>query len=138
MRRRSGFTLIEMMIVLAIIAALAAILTPIGMNAINTAKASQVLSDVRNLKVGSEMYYIQEGSIPGGLSDLLDSVHVNKQDFARNPDDTYTLQATPSSAAATGVEIKANYTPNLAEVVPENWNSAVNEDASATFNFKIN
>ena len=57
MKRRSGFTLIELMIVLAIVAALAAILTPMGMNALNRAKATQYIADIRNIKSAEQMYY---------------------------------------------------------------------------------
>jgi prepilin-type N-terminal cleavage/methylation domain-containing protein len=62
MKRRSGFTLIELMIVLAIIAALAAILTPMGMNALNRAKATQYVADIRNIKAAEQIYYFDTGS----------------------------------------------------------------------------
>jgi prepilin-type N-terminal cleavage/methylation domain-containing protein len=64
MRRRSGFTLIELMIVLAIIAALAAILTPMGLNALNRAKATQYVADVRNIRAAAQVYYFDKNSIP--------------------------------------------------------------------------
>ncbi|HOO33429.1 MAG TPA: prepilin-type N-terminal cleavage/methylation domain-containing protein [Thermotogota bacterium] len=60
--KRSGFTLIELMIVLAIIAALAAILTPMGLNALNRAKATQYVADVRNIKAAQQIYYFDTGS----------------------------------------------------------------------------
>lgn len=62
MRRRSGFTLIELMIVLAIIAALAAILTPMGMNALNRANATQFVADVRNIRSSAQIYYFDHQS----------------------------------------------------------------------------
>jgi len=61
MRRRSGFTLIELMIVLAIIAALAAILAPIGLNALNRAKATQYLSDIKNIHTAAQLYLFDNG-----------------------------------------------------------------------------
>lgn len=62
--KRSGFTLIELMIVLAIIAALAAILTPMGMNALNRAKATQYVADVRNIKAAAQIYYFDKTGVP--------------------------------------------------------------------------
>src|SRR6056297_557829 len=57
MRRRSGFTLIEMMIVLAIIAALAATLVPIAMNALNQARITGNLTDVESIRLAAMQYY---------------------------------------------------------------------------------
>jgi len=63
MVKRSGFTLIEMMIVLAIIAALAATLTPIGISALNQARANRVLSDLRALNMAAVSRYTMAGSL---------------------------------------------------------------------------
>lgn len=66
--KRSGFTLIELMIVLAIIAALAAILTPMGMNALNRAKATQIVADVRNIRSAAQLYYFDKTDYPSALT----------------------------------------------------------------------
>ncbi|MEA1885034.1 MAG: prepilin-type N-terminal cleavage/methylation domain-containing protein, partial [Thermotogota bacterium] len=68
MRRRSGFTLIEMMIVLAIIAALAATLTPIGMNALRQARATRTMADVRSIRLGLQSFYMTKNYLPNGDS----------------------------------------------------------------------
>lgn len=57
MKRRSGFTLIEMMIVLAIIAALSATLVPIAMNALNQAKVTGNLTDVESIRMAQMQYF---------------------------------------------------------------------------------
>lgn len=68
MKRRSGFTLIEMMIVLAIIAALSATLVPIAMNALNQAKVTGNLTDVGSIRLAEMQYFAKERSLTDSLS----------------------------------------------------------------------
>jgi general secretion pathway protein G len=49
MKRKYGFTLVELLIVLAVIAALIATITPLALNAIRRARASQVAQNFRTL-----------------------------------------------------------------------------------------
>lgn len=53
---RKGFTLVELLIVLAVIAALMAVATPLALNAVKNAKASQVAQNFRNIKAAVENY----------------------------------------------------------------------------------
>ena len=62
--RRSGrcaFTLIELLIVVAIIGILAAIAVPNFMNAQTKAKISKAYSDIRSLAMANEMYALDNG-----------------------------------------------------------------------------
>jgi len=68
MRRRSGFTLIEMMIVLAIIAALSATLVPIAMNALNQSKVTGNLTDVQSIRMAAMQYFYKHGEFPETMS----------------------------------------------------------------------
>lgn len=68
MRRRSGFTLIEMMIVLAIIAALAATLVPIAMNALNQARITGNLTDVESIRLASMQYYYKNNGFKNNFA----------------------------------------------------------------------
>lgn len=70
MRRRSGFTLIEMMIVLAIIAALAATLVPIAMNALNQAKVTGNLTDLESIRMAQMQYYYKNGNVASTADEL--------------------------------------------------------------------
>lgn len=54
---RKGFTLVELLIVLAVIAALMSVATPLAFNAVKNAKASQVAQNFRNLKAAIENYW---------------------------------------------------------------------------------
>ena len=56
MRRRAGFTLIELMIVIAIIAILAAILFPVFNNARKKSLETQCVSNLRQLTTAMKMY----------------------------------------------------------------------------------
>lgn len=53
---KRGFTLIELLVVIAIIAILAAILFPVLMNAKNSAKQTQCMSNLKQLGVSMQMY----------------------------------------------------------------------------------
>lgn len=57
---RKGFTLVELLIVLAVIAALMAVATPLALNAVKNAKASQVAQNFRNIKAAVENYFNTE------------------------------------------------------------------------------
>ncbi|PHJ14061.1 N-terminal cleavage protein [Fervidobacterium sp. SC_NGM5_G05] len=57
---RKGFTLVELLIVLAVIAALMAVATPLALNAVKNAKASQVAQNFRNIKSAVENYFNTE------------------------------------------------------------------------------
>lgn len=61
---KKGFTLVELLIVLAVIAALMAVATPMAMNAVRTAKASQVAQNLNALKSAVENYVAMEHSLP--------------------------------------------------------------------------
>jgi len=57
---RKGFTLVELLIVLAVIAALMSVATPLALNAVKNAKASQVAQNFRNIKAAFENYFNTE------------------------------------------------------------------------------
>jgi len=63
---RSAFTLIELLIVVAIIAILAAIAVPNFLEAQTRAKVSRLVSDFRAFKVGLESYRVDTNKLPEG------------------------------------------------------------------------
>jgi len=66
MKKRKAFTLIELLIVVAIIGILAAIAVPNFINAQIRAKVSRTMSDIRSLSTALEMYHTDYGDYPEG------------------------------------------------------------------------
>ncbi|MGB9820260.1 MAG: type II secretion system protein [Pseudothermotoga sp.] len=94
---RKGFTLIELLIVLAVIAALMAIVTPIALNAVAQARATQVASNMRNIKSAAESYVnIERPTGNKALSDLITSGYLST-----NPGTNYSAAITPGSTQVT-------------------------------------
>ncbi len=64
MKRQKGFTLVELLIVTAIIAVLATIVTPAALSAIEKSKATAALADIRAYQTATLTYYVSEGEYP--------------------------------------------------------------------------
>ncbi len=63
-KRREGFTLVELLIVMAVIAALMGALVPVAINAINHAKATRVAENLRSILSTAQQYVYSEHKIP--------------------------------------------------------------------------
>lgn len=70
MRRRSGFTLVELMIVVLILGALAAIAIPRIMGGAVVAKANACHTNIDLLNMQLELYYSTTGAYPATLNVL--------------------------------------------------------------------
>lgn len=71
-RNEKGFTLIELMIVVAIIGILAAIAIPQFSNYRKRAANVAAMSDAKNLATAQEMYYTDNNTYTSNISDLED------------------------------------------------------------------
>jgi prepilin-type N-terminal cleavage/methylation domain-containing protein len=76
-KRRGGFTLVEIMIVVAIIALLAAIAVPGFLRARKRSQASRILNDLRMIDAAVDQYAIETNRSTGngwghGLDELLE------------------------------------------------------------------
>lgn len=106
---RRGFTLVEIMIVVAIIALLAAVATPNFLRARKRAQATRIMNDMRMIDYAIDRYtvernktagetltfedlrpYLKEGLLTGSGTDLLG-----------NPMGPYTVDANPKISTAT-------------------------------------
>jgi len=60
-KKQKGFTLVELLIVIAIIAVLAAVVTPVTLSAINKSKATAVYAEMKSLETADLTHYVQNG-----------------------------------------------------------------------------
>jgi prepilin-type N-terminal cleavage/methylation domain-containing protein len=90
-----SFTLIELLIVVAIIAILAAIAVPNFLEAQTRSKVSRVKSDMRSLNTAIESYHVDNNAWPTSFGDFVDG---------NNPDGSHSLYllSTPIAYMSTG------------------------------------
>ncbi len=78
--KRAGFTLVEIMIVVAIIALLAAIAVPGFLRARKRSQASKVLNDLRLISSAMDQYAIETSKKSGDVIDVGDWTRYLKKD----------------------------------------------------------
>ena len=81
-RRHAGFTLVEIMIVVAIIALLAAIAVPGFLRARKRSQASKVLNDLRMIDSAVDQYAIETAKSTGSTVAVTDWTNYVKKDSA--------------------------------------------------------
>jgi prepilin-type N-terminal cleavage/methylation domain-containing protein len=78
--KRRGFTLVEVLVILAILAALAAILVPTVSNQVRKADVGRVTGDLTNLRTGVEAFLVNVHRYPGAISQLVYPITTTDQD----------------------------------------------------------
>jgi prepilin-type N-terminal cleavage/methylation domain-containing protein len=79
-KRAGGFTLVEIMIVVAIIALLAAIAVPGFLRARKRAQASKILNDLRLIDAAVDQYAIETAKTTGATVNVTDWTNYLKKD----------------------------------------------------------
>jgi prepilin-type N-terminal cleavage/methylation domain-containing protein/prepilin-type processing-associated H-X9-DG protein len=126
--RRDGFTLIELLVVLAIIGILAAILVPVGNRMVESGRAAQCLSHLRQLGMGLSAYLTENNHTMPTLKAGRESV-TEDEPVIDNTLDRYVpdkaVFACPADKAGLARRTGTSY----------HWNVALNGQAVANLNF---
>jgi len=87
----SGFTLIELMIVMAIIGLLSTIAVPIYLRAVQRAKEAVLKEDLHTMRQAIESYTVDKEKAPQGLDDLVQAGYLKSipKDPITNQTDTW-------------------------------------------------
>ncbi len=97
-KKREGFTLVELLIVMAVIAALMGALVPVAISAIQHANATRVAENLQALVTQVQQYAYSEHKIPS-ISDLATSVSGgNINDYDIKPSNTSLSNTTSGNA----------------------------------------
>ena len=109
-KRRGGFTLVEIMIVVAIIALLAAIAVPGFLRARKRSQASRVINDLRLIDSAVDQYAIESNKKSGDSVPVLEwtkylkagtNLYVTGNDILTNPYGPQTVDTLPKVNSAT-------------------------------------
>jgi prepilin-type N-terminal cleavage/methylation domain-containing protein len=125
--KRGGFTLVEIMIVVAIIALLAAIAVPGFLRARKRSQASKIINDLRLIDSAIDQYAIETTKKSGDPVDVSDWTNYLKKDtnlFATGQDlfgDDYGVQTVDSHPS-----VPSNAKTNLSDVTDDAFWSPFN------------
>jgi prepilin-type N-terminal cleavage/methylation domain-containing protein len=109
-KRRGGFTLVEIMIVVAIIALLAAIAVPGFLRARKRSQASKIINDLRLISAAMDQYAIETTKKTGDPIDVADwtrylkkdtNLYVTGADLFGQPYNAQTVDSLPHVAQST-------------------------------------
>lgn len=128
MRRKNGFSLVELLIVLAVIAALIAVVTPIALNAISKAKATQVAENLKTIgsSIENKAYVDGVGSAAGEiapgavtLANLVKDIQDGYSAVLTGTNGTYTVTVTYDPTTGGGVDTNKIY-----DILGSNYHTA--------------
>ena len=117
-KNRKGFTLVELVVVIAIIGILAGIAVPRFLDATASARGSKIVADMRTVQSAEMIYYAKNAKYPAAQTDLASLVQggwpvpptgkfIIAQVLKAN-----STSPTEGTVSATGAYV---YTPNVAE-----------------------
>ena len=77
-RQCQGFTLVELLLVLFLVALLASLVVPVATRSIDQARESTLKEDLQVLRKAIDSYYANTGRYPDNLSQLADKRYIRK------------------------------------------------------------
>jgi type II secretion system protein G len=83
-QRRPGFTLAEMMVIIAIIALLAAVVLPVVTGQAGRAQVGRVAADLGSIRTGIEAFAVDVSRYPGDVEDLSAPIDGDDRDVFGN------------------------------------------------------
>jgi general secretion pathway protein G len=137
-QRKEGFSLVELMIVLAVIAALISTITPIAMNAVRKAEALQVAMNFRVLALSMESSLILNKSVPDNINELGRDIDTENYGIAYHDDGegTYKIAVfTTDDVHFDTLHENLTAATNTTDVIPDGANyipGGLQEDTGAT------
>lgn len=133
MDEERGFTLVEMIIVMAVIAALTAISIPVSTGIVNKAKGTRIASKIDQIANAAISYKTETGNSPGSLSalsDYLKTTSLPSYGIIASDSTSCTIQASPYTDNNTAY-IKA------ANVLKATYGDTLVTESSTHVNLKI-
>jgi len=117
---KNGFSLIELLITLAIITALVAVVTPLALNAIRSAKATKASANLKSISNSIYNYFYVENELPTDVNELVRDLNEETYGVAykENEDGTYEYIAFTSDNA--DLLTMHELLPNVSSSIPEN------------------
>lgn len=105
MRRHLGFTLMELLVVLALIAILATLAAPMVSNSLLRAKETTLKENLFILRKAIDDFYADAGSYPGELKQLVEKRYIRKVpvDPLTERDDTWVLMRAEEEKGEGGI-----------------------------------
>lgn len=132
MRSQKGFTLIELIVVVAILGILAAILTPRILNAMDNAKVNGAKSTAKQVQLAMERYMIERSRYPEAAAEMNEYTEVATVLGAYANITADTLVATDYAYTASGTGATATY--SLTITLKDSGKKAIITPASISVN----
>lgn len=99
MKRNKGFTLVELLVVLAIISLLLTIALPRYFSSVDKSKEVALRENLQVLRSGIDKYYADRGEYPAALADLVTQRYFRKVPLDPVTESATTWQLLPSADA---------------------------------------